>query len=222
MAFKPINIPRPRLADEAYAQIMHAIITGLIGRDERMVQEKLAEQLGISRTPIREALFRLLQEGVLEEAGRGGFKVRELSGKEIADIYGSRCAVEGYSARLLANNPTPELIDHLHSTISQAEQQAMQAAPTVANFFKANNTIHRVFVAATENAYLLELFDNIWNRGSSFTMFAAIENVDLTNSLGGHQVLIDAIATGDGNVAAEAMIAHIYDGQTLQVSAIQG
>lgn len=217
MALKPINIARPRLADEAYAQIMQAIIDGHIGRDERIVQEKLAEQLGISRTPIREALFRLLQEGVLEEAGRGGFKVRELSDKEIDDIYGSRCAVEGYSARLLATQASEAQITKLKATITLAEAEALEN-PSVASYFKANNIIHRAFVEATGNQYLLELFDNIWNRGSSYTMFAAIENVDLSNSLGDHLALLEAILTGDGNQAAEKMIEHIHDGHQLQLA----
>ena len=66
MPFKPLAQPRQRLADQVYGQIMEAIRSGEIGPDERIVQEKLAEEFAISRTPIREALFRMQQEGILE------------------------------------------------------------------------------------------------------------------------------------------------------------
>ena len=63
--FSAVNQPRKRLADQIYDQIVQAIHKGLITKSDRLVQEKLAEQFGVSRTPLREALLRLEQEGVL-------------------------------------------------------------------------------------------------------------------------------------------------------------
>ena len=214
MPFKPLSQPRVRLADQVYDQIMQAIRDGSISPDDRIVQEKLAEVFEISRTPIREALFRMEQEGILVVAGRGGFRIRRLEQDEIAELYGARASIEGFAARLLAETGGPETFDRLRKQIAEAEDLKEN---TVQAYFDANMSIHRAFVQATGNRFLLEFFDNIWNRGSSFTLFASIRGADLSKSLGDHLGLVDAIETGDGSAAAEKMIAHIYDGQTLQM-----
>ncbi len=102
MAFKSLSQPRVRLADKVYEQIMQAITDGSISPNDRIVQEKLAEEFDISRTPIREALFRMEQEGILRVAKRGGFVIRMPGPDEIANLYDARAAIEGCAARLLA------------------------------------------------------------------------------------------------------------------------
>ncbi|WP_370402154.1 GntR family transcriptional regulator [Sulfitobacter sp. JB4-11] len=214
MPFKSLSQPRVRLADQVYDQIMQAIRTGAISVNDRIVQEKLAEEFEISRTPVREALFRMEQEGILMVAGRGGFQIRKLGEGEIAELYGSRAAIEGYAARILADRNDPQICADLRELITRTEDIS---EPSVHAYFKANMNVHRSFVEATKNRFLLEFFDNIWNRGSSFTLFASIKNVDLSESLGGHLALVDAIETGDGSTAAEKMIAHIQDGKEMQL-----
>lgn len=214
MAFKSLSQPRVRLADQVYDQIMQAIRDGTISSDDRIVQEKLADEFEISRTPVREALFRMEQEGILELAGRGGFRIRKLDAAEIAEMYGARSAIEGFAARLLAETGDRGICDDLRARITRAENMTEN---TVQAYFNANRAVHRAIVEATGNRFLLEFFDNIWNRGSAFTLFASIQFVDLSKSLGDHMSLIDAIETGDGGAAAEKMILHIHDGKGLQM-----
>lgn len=216
MNFKPLAHPPRRLADQVYDQIMAAIRSGQIGADDRIVQEKLADDFNISRTPVREALFRMEQEGILIGSSLGRFKIRVLSETEIRELYSTRCAIEGFAARILAENLNQQSIRKLRSMIRKTEKLKSK---TVEAYFAANLTIHRTIVEATGNRFLLEFFDNIWNRGSSFTLFATIKNVDLANSLGDHLALIDAIATGSGLDAEQRMIEHINDGLQLQIKA---
>ena len=75
MALKGIQPARRRLADEVYEQLMYAIMNREIGPDNRLVQARLAAELSISRTPVREALIRLEQEGVLEVSSRDSFRL---------------------------------------------------------------------------------------------------------------------------------------------------
>lgn len=214
MVFKSLSQPRVRLADEVYAQIMEAIRSGAISANDRIVQEKLAEEFGISRTPVREALFRMEQDGILTVAGRGGFMIRKVGKEEIRELYEARCAIEAFAARLLAQRNEKATNDRLRQTIADAEDLKNE---TVEAYFNANLTVHRAIVVASENRYLQDFFENLWNRGSSFTIFATIENTDLAKSLGDHMSLIDAIESGNDSFAAEKMIAHITDGYRLQV-----
>ena len=74
---------RTRLADNVYEQILSAILSGEIMPGERLIQETIASQIDVSRTPVREAFLRLEREGVLEAAGRGGFQIRNITEQEI-------------------------------------------------------------------------------------------------------------------------------------------
>ncbi len=217
MKLQPLEKPKRRLADQAHEQIVQAIYDGSFTPDDRIVQEKLASQLGISRTPVREALFRLEQEGLLEDVGNGGFRLRLLGQEEITEIYEARCAIEGHAACSLAARCDLKVLDHLREKIREAERVEH---PSVKAYFLANRKVHRAIVGATGNRYLLELFDNIWNRGPSYTMFATLEKVDLSKSLGGHQELVDAIETGDQNLARAKMCDHIRDGMIMQIDAV--
>ena len=213
-AFKRIHIAHHRLADEIYRQILDAISSGKIAPQERIVQERLANEMQVSRTPVREALLRLEQEGVLALSGRSGFVIRSISQDEVREIYQVRQAIEGYCARLLCERCDPDCYAQLHTLIAEEENLRDHSAKS---YFHANRNIHRGIVMLANNRYMLELFDGVWNRGSSFRIFSAIEDIDLSKSLGEHDSLIDAIASGNPDHAAAAMRAHIVDGLELQL-----
>ncbi|MCZ4271253.1 GntR family transcriptional regulator [Maritalea porphyrae] len=215
--FKKINAPRIRLADEVYTQIINAIHEGQISPDQRLVQEKLAAELEISRTPIREALLRLEQEGILTLSGRGGFIIRQIELEEVHEIYHTRAAIEGYAARLLTESGDEKLFKQIEAVITLEETRDLK---TAADFYDANKNIHRAFVERTNNRYLLDMFDQMWNRGFSFHLFATIKEHELEKSLGEHQALCDALKAGDPAAAEMAMRAHINDGLDLQLGAL--
>ncbi|MAU07526.1 MAG: hypothetical protein CL919_06620 [Deltaproteobacteria bacterium] len=215
--FQQLPNTQPRLADEVYRQILSAILSGYIEPGERIVQEKLAAEINVSRTPVREALLRLEQEGILEIASRSGFSIRKITDAEVRQIYQAREAVEGYSARILAESGTRTQ----HNVIEQVFAKEQQSRPNgIEDFFRANKQIHRTIVEQTGNRHLLEMFDSLWNRGISFRLFAAISNVDLTASLGEHQALIDTIRTNSPEAAEAVMVIHIRDGLELQLEAL--
>lgn len=219
MALKVIKPERRRLADEVYNQLLTAITSGDIGPDDRLVQEKLAAEMQISRTPIREALLRLEQEGVLATSPRGGFVLYRMDEGEVKELYQARAAIEGQAARILAHHNDPQINAMLRKTIETEEDIA---SPTVRAYFEANRKIHRRFVELVNNRYLLEMFDSIWNRAVSFQLFAAIENADLSKSLGDHMALLQAIETGDKGQALEVFTLHIQDGFELQLEGLAG
>lgn len=218
MALKTIKLHRQRLADMVYGQLLEAIRNGDIGGSERLVQEKLAEQLEISRTPVREALLRLEQEGILVSSPRGGFKVYRMSANEVRELYQARAAIEGQAVRILATHNDMEANARLRKTVEREENIS---SSKVEDYFNANRTIHRSMVEMTGNRYLVEMFDNIWNRTTSYNLFAAIEKLDLAKSLGDHLRLVDAIETGNPVTAMEATIDHITHGFELQIKALE-
>lgn len=217
MTFTSIQTNRRRLADEVYDQIVNAIASLEIGPNDRLVQEKLAKQLDISRTPVREALMRLEQEGVLVVSQRGGFRLHRMDDHEVRELYQSRAAVEGQAARILAENVDPETIKSLRQTIKTEEDIKVT---TTRAYFEANRNIHRRFIELTDNRYLLEMFDMTWGKAMAFQLFSTFVNVDISKSLGDHMSLVEAIESGDKTVALEAVIDHIHDGLDLQLKGL--
>ena len=217
MALKRIKPDRKRLADEVYHQLMDAILRRDIGPNDRLVQERLAAEMEISRTPVREALLRLENEGVLTVSPRGGFVLYTMSKSEVRELYQARAAVESQAARILASQNDKVKNTELRATIEREENIS---SATVKAYFDANRNIHRRFVELVDNRYLLDMFDNIWNRGIAFQLFAAIANVDLSKSLGDHMALVDAIETGNKTRALDAFIDHIQDGFDLQIEGL--
>ena len=216
--FTEISRKRTRLADEVYAQVLDAVHRGAIAPDQRIVQERLAEELKISRTPVREALLRLEQDGILISVGTGGFVIRTITEEEVEELYEARAAVEVQAARLLAAANDPERNAIIHETIKRRERHRFQSAR---DYFDANRSIHRCIVEQTRNRYLIDMFDNIWNRGFSFHLFAAIGSRNFAKSLGDHISLIEAIESGDVERAAAVFQDHIADGLDLQIEALK-
>ncbi|MEM8949903.1 MAG: GntR family transcriptional regulator, partial [Pseudomonadota bacterium] len=209
MALRSLKTERRRLAEDVYRQILDTILEDGFGMEDQLVQEKLAAELEISRTPVREALLRLEQEGVLVTTPRGGFMLRRISEDEAKEIYDVRAAIEGQAARILADRNDADDQAFLRKVI---EREETISEPTVQAYFAANRSIHRAIVERSGNRHLLEMFDTIWNRALASHLFAAIEEIDLAESLGNHMVLVDAIATGDWRIAMPAAFDHINDG----------
>lgn len=210
-------MPRQRLAELVYDQIRAGMQSGEISPDDRLHQERLAEMLDVSRTPVREALLRLEQEGLLESSANGGFVIRRISETDVRDIYQARQAIEGFSISMLAQTHDPATLDKLREVVTRQEATV---AETSQAYYDANRTIHRAFVEATGNGYLLESFDALWNRSLSLQIFQTMNKPLLAASLGGHMLLCDAIASGDPDAARTAMYLHIADGCALQLQAL--
>jgi DNA-binding GntR family transcriptional regulator len=219
MAFERLERSTVRLADFVYRQIFDAVVSGRIAPGERLVQEVLAEEMDVSRTPVREALLRLETEGILEASERGGFLVRSLDLEEVRATYELRAAVEGYSARLVAERGDPGAIELIRATIAEAADGAASAEEG----YELNRRVHRLIVEATGNAMFLETVDSIWGRGQAFRMFAKMHAADLhfLHADPSHDDVLAAIERRDGRGAQEAMTAHILSGLDLQLEVLE-
>ena len=216
-AFRGIEPDRRRLADEVYRQVLDAVLAGALQPGERIVQERVADEINVSRTPVREALLHLEREGILVRAGASGFTVRDISGREVRDIYQAREAIEGHAARIVAERRDPAALERIRRTI---ETEESIRGGDVEVYFHANRKIHRCVVEESGNEYLLRSFDGLWNRSFSIRVFAAIANADPEASLHEHEALVIAMREAAPAGAAEAMIVHIRNGLDLQLRAL--
>lgn len=219
MTFERFERTGTRLADFVYQQILEAVVSGRIEPGERLVQEVLAEQMDVSRTPVREALLRLESEGILESSDRGGFLVRSLDVAEIRSTYELRAAVEGFAARLAAERGRPEALE----AIRRAVEAADRPVDGVDEGYELNRLVHRAIVVAADNQAFLDTFDTIWGRSQSFRMFAKLHETELRflDADPDHRAVLKAIDQGDGERAQDALTRHILSGLDLQLSVLE-
>jgi DNA-binding GntR family transcriptional regulator len=210
MALSPLANTTNKLADAAYASIMAALLDGSLKPGDRLVMDRLAAELGISRTPVRDALQRLEQDGVIAASPPRGYVVRAVGNVEIAAIYQAREAVEGYAARLVA-----DLGADAHDAIAAViDATAAIDTATPSGSFEANRSIHRAIVAAVGNPYLLHLFDDIWGKAAAALTYAELfgHEVEHPDVRADHQALLAALRSGDPVVAERVALEHIREG----------
>jgi DNA-binding GntR family transcriptional regulator len=110
--------PASRVLREDVAQALREVISnGRLKPGDRIVESAIAEQMGISRAPVREAIRQLAQEGLIETTPRRGTVVTKLTAEGIWEIYSLRSVIEGFAARLAARRRTAEQVDHLQSLL---------------------------------------------------------------------------------------------------------
>lgn len=210
---EPIGVGRRSLADEAYQRITAAMLSGAIAPGARLVMDALAEELEISRTPVRDALRRLEQEGLIEPAGRRGFVVREIDAEEIRQTYEAREAIEGYAARLAAHRGEVAAAE-VRAAVARADEFDIE---TPLGSYLANRMVHRAVVEASGNRILLDLFDDLWGRGQAHQIYAGCFRGDDSHAAlrRKHQPIVRALKAGDGDAAERAMASHLRDGLAL-------
>jgi GntR family transcriptional regulator of vanillate catabolism len=221
------------LAEPASASRSESVVVGL--RDMIMSGEfaagfhlqevPLAERMGVSRTPIREALNMLAKEGLLEPGPKRGYKIRTFSIEEILEAYEVRATLEGLACKLLAETGLPEeTARKLRESLEFGDNMIERGMFTGAEqepWLEMNNTIHSLLVNATRNAMLASCVEQTQRvplasaRHVHWYRFDK-ENYELArNAHRDHHAIIDAIIRRQAGRAEARMREHIYFSQEL-------
>lgn len=190
---------------DAYTLILEAIEAGVYKPGDRLVESELAERLGVSRTPVREALQRLETQSMLSRDGRS-LIVASLDHNQLAELYAVRTELEGLAARLAARHATEEEIRVLQ--IMAEEDRALLGADPRA-LSRANKRFHKQIHLASHNRFLVQQLDLVHRSMALManTSFAAEGRDEV--ALAEHEAIVAAIAARDGDAAYAALRAHI-------------
>jgi DNA-binding GntR family transcriptional regulator len=151
-------LPIASVVDQVYDAIRERITSGSLPRGDRVHQEDLADELGVSRTPVREALRRLAAEGLVEMRTNRGARVADVNRREMHAAYQARLVIEPGAARLAARERLPGPLDRMRSALVAQRR----AVPDVAKSFEANREFHLALVQASGNEYLLQFVQRLW------------------------------------------------------------
>ncbi|OIQ32202.1 MAG: GntR family transcriptional regulator [Roseobacter sp. MedPE-SWchi] len=189
---------------DAYSLILEAIDVGVYKPGDRLVESDLAERLGVSRTPIREALQRLETQSLLERDGRS-LIVASLDHNQMAELYMVRRELEGLAASLAARHATAEEVRVLKDMVH--EDDALVDKPT--DLAKANRRFHEQIHLASHNRYLVQQL-NLVHRSMALmatTSLAAEGRGEIAQAE--HKKIVAAIEARDEEAAGQALKDHI-------------
>jgi len=200
------TLHRPQsLSRRAYQEIRQGIRDGSFERDRRYSENELAVSLGISRTPVREALLELARQGLVEIFPQRGFRLRELSSEECAEIFALRGILEGYIVQILARAATAEQVIRLNELLIEQSK----AVDDPGTFLAIDEEFHLLMpdmaCQSRTRDMLSTLRGAMWLMGSS----ALATPRRSPEVLAEHHSIVDAIAAHEPTRAARAIRKHI-------------
>jgi DNA-binding GntR family transcriptional regulator len=201
-----------RVTDQVYERLRDLIVGGRLGPHDRLHQTRLAEALGVSRTPIREALLRLEQEGLAYSLPGRGLFVKGASAKDVADLYEVRVILEPQAARLACERATRrDLIE-----LDRALTRVMGSGAGLASAFKANRDFHLTVVRPCGNPMLVRVLANVWDQKAALPGFAEYTKVTELDAhmRVEHVELADAFQAGRSDRVEKLVRAHIASAAT--------
>lgn len=194
--------------DYAYTQVRQLILSGDLGAGEVIAQGKLARELGLSTTPLREAIRRLATEGLVELAAHRDARVSPLTATEATHLYEMREALDPFAASLAAERRTDATLAEIEDRLAALDP----IRPGDVGRLMAHREFHRAVYRAARNPVLSGSLDQLWDRADRYRSVGAppiVTKSDERRIAAEHRALVDAIKGGDGPEAARVMLAHI-------------
>ena len=215
----PRDLPSS-LHERIYLTLRASILAGKIGVGDRLVESQLAQQLAVSRTPIREAIRRLQQEQLLTTDSPDGVTIVEVSLSSAIALYDCRISLEQLAVKGACQQATAEQIQALRQNLLTAES-IVQAASSEDSFqgklqqhqslklLDLNYEFHRLIAEGSQNSWLIFLLDQLANQVKLLRLQTLQAPVNVQEIQTEHQQTVEAIARRDAEAAAEHMREHI-------------
>ena len=196
------------LRDVVFNTLRDAILTGKLVPGERLMENQLADKLGVSRTPVREALRMLELENLVELVPRKGAQVLDMSEKDITNILEVRSALEGLATSVACKKMSKEDLQQLKNL--EVDFEKAVADNDVEHFVDIDEDFHDLIFAATENDKLINIFRNLRIQLYRYRMAQAKNNeTSMSTIVAHHRSIIRAIENHDAEEGATIAQGHI-------------
>ncbi len=199
-------IKRASLHHHVVDKLREMISRGDLPAGERLNEVTLAQAIGVSRTPMREAVKLLASEGLLELLPGRGARVRQYSAEELVDIFDVLGALERHAIEIAVSRMTPNVlgqIERLHKQLGEAHASRNRKA-----YFKANQKLHALIVELAGNPALASTHKTLTKQSVHNRHETLISEQRWQESAAEHQAIFDAIIEGDGAKAGLLMLDH--------------
>ncbi|MDQ4502102.1 GntR family transcriptional regulator [Sinomonas sp. ASV322] len=206
---RPAN--RQLLADYVYQELLASLMDGRLEPGSGIGIDRMAQELEVSQTPIREALARLEATGLVRREALKGYRVAPLfTAEELAELMDARAVIEPAIAERACAHVAPEFRAELEKAVD--DLRGAPTGPTFAEYgayWEADERFHRIIAANAHNRFLLNAYNALGGQVQRFRFFGNLGVTDAEHAIAEHTDILTAFASGDPERARGAMAAHI-------------
>jgi len=198
---------QPNLAEQVRQAIVSEIASGKLKPGERIIQEQIAQELGVSRQPVQQALLLLKNQGVLRDAAGRGLLVTSLDPTQVRQMYDIRAVIEGLAFRKAAEN-NPERAKKLGPTLIQNGRKSVKSG-LVAQMIAADIKFHDFIYALSDNPLIAPAMQVQWTNTQRVMGEVLMRDETPREIWDQHEALLKAVMAGDGATAEALARQHI-------------
>jgi DNA-binding GntR family transcriptional regulator len=192
---------------DPYSRLLRAIDSGEFLPGARLIETELAERLGVSRTPVRQALSRLEAQGVAARDARGALTVAALDYDQLGELFAVREMAEALAARLAARHAAPTEIDLLREQVAADRANERDAAALI----RGNRVFHMQLHRMSHNRFLIQSLESIRRSLSLLSGPAFALSERRSASVDEHEAIVEAVAARDEDAAEAAARRHVVN-----------
>jgi DNA-binding GntR family transcriptional regulator len=220
---KTVIVPPKSISDQIYEFLKENILLGKIAPGERIIESRIAEDLKTSRTPVREAFQRLVQDGLVERVTQGGVRVSVITPRMIKEVFGIRGVLEVYAVELVCDNIEAETIIKLKELAQQARKLLSSPEANdpegLITLWKINTSFHETIYRATGSEHLLKLVGQLNSLVRRFR-FLSMRKTRI-RAWDQHELIIKYLEDKDKAMLGELMKAHIEEAASDTLKALE-
>jgi len=206
------------LREMVFESLREAIIHGRLRPGERLMEIHLAEEMGVSRTPVREAIRKLELEGFVVMVPRKGAYVAGISVKDIVDVFEVRAALEGLAAGLAAARITEEEMEELERTLVRINVNSEE--DDINSIVEGDSSFHELIYKASRNQRLVQIITRLKEQIHRFRMTSLSQPGRTKNALGEHKTIVEAISDRNVKLAQTLASEHVENAEQSLLEAL--
>jgi len=193
------------LSERAYRELRQRIVRLDFAPGDVLREDDLRAELGIGRTPIREALQRLGREHFVTVVPRQGMFVSGIDVSELSMLFETRTVLEPYAARLAAARGQAHHWDQMEAALQPTSDTSLESS----DLLDIDRTCHEIMWAAAGNRFLLDTLDMLYAQSDRLWHLYLADVADMEEAVGEHRAILDALRAGDGDKAAQLVDHHV-------------
>lgn len=212
--------PRSNLGDGVYRLLWQRILDRRLNPGEKLSDLRLSDELGVSRTPVREALHRLVQDGIVRAEPNRGFYVASFSARDVAEIYDLRATLETMALEAAAPRLTRARLERALADLDRVEAQLRGAVTpeehtaAAAAFLEVDRAFHRTLVEQAGNSRLHTWVEGLWAQIAVLQQAGTYHPSWTESAIRHHRAIIASLLAGDPTTAARELKRHIQEVKT--------
>lgn len=219
-----ISIQRSQsLRQQVYEALKRIILKGDLASGERIIETKLAKQLEVSRTPIREAIGQLKKEKLIVSKPNGGFVVATLSVKDAAQLYDCRIALEQLSVEEACKKIADKQLKQLEKYVLMAEKlvKSQSTRPDILKLLEVDYQFHHLIAESSGNQWLLTLLEQVFDKMALLRVKTTKHNPQVLEIRLEHRDIYEAIALRDSDLARATIKLHLMSSKARVVKELE-